>query len=234
MPNPPTAAAQLLADELEKDAQGKNHSVGHWGEVAKATLHKVDEEFSTGLGEAIKLALAAVGLAAVIIEKNERGEDTAALRSLYHIVTNKADGRPSPIPVAPNIQSALANAIKEKSSQGVPVVALENLLRKLSAGDDRLSDGITRRAGGAKPLASLFARVMYCVLYSHCSNSTDKKILETDATHLTGRLGGQLKNDRINLRKMRLHDVSIDRLFNHAEREWQKQGSLSLADYISN
>lgn len=233
MPNPPATTATLFEAELAQNGERTDLEASHWRAVSERTLHGVEGEFTEGLGEANKLALSALALSAVIIEKDAMDEDASELRELYRLITNKADGRPAAGSTTPEMIGAIKEVVRQRAAEGFPVTALQHALNKVAGNVKLQSAGIVRRGGGAKQLNDLFARVMYCVLYRKCVTAAEQHTLDKDASRITRRLPSQLKNDRGNLTRQRPSDITVDRLFEHAEREWARRKSLVLSDYIA-
>lgn len=234
MPKRPARAAQRLNNELMKNGERTDLAVDHWRLVTAATLVNVDDEFaSPDLGASSKLALSATALCAVIVEQNATGDDAIALRQLYMNVTHMADRRPAVHRATPEMLKDLDAIIEQKSSVGLPVAALE-YVRHFLVGEKPFQSDVRIRAGGAKPLNKLFARVMYVVLYTKCKDITQRRRLDAEARHITGLFPSQLSNDRSNLPKRSGEDRSLDHLFAYARSEWSRRRSLVLADYVSN
>lgn len=233
MPIPPARAAQSLNHELVKNGERTDLGVDHWRSVTAATLIDVDGEFaSADLGASSRLALAATALCAVIIEQNSTDDDAIALRQLYLNVVHEADGRPAAHPCNEEMQKDLDAIIEQKSKVGLPVAALDYIRHTVLAAKPLQSD-VRKRAGGAKPLNDLFARVMYVVLYTKCKDITQRRRLDAEASQITGLLPSQLSNDRSNLPKRSGEDRSLHRLFLYARSEWWRRRSLVLSDYVS-
>lgn len=234
MPIPPNRAAQRLNNELVKNGERVDLGVEHWRLVTAATLVDVGDEFALcDLGTSTKLSLAAVALCAVIVERNSTYDEAIALRQLYLNVTHMAERRPAVHRRSPEMLKKLDAIIEQKSLVGLPVAALE-YVRHFLLGEKPFQSDVRIRAGGAKPLNELFARVMYVVLYRQCKDITQRRRLDAEASQITGLLPSQLSNDRSNLPKLRISDRSLDNLFLYSRSEWLRRRSLTLSDYVSN
>ena len=233
MPTPPKELAKAIQRDVRRLQNFADAHPGYWKTRRDEILIDVEAEFSPNDGEANKLAIAGVALFAIIEETAAREEDVNNLIVLYHHIMNRAEGRPAEQAITLQMLNTLDQEITSLQVQGLPTSALNHARRRMEDKHRERFEGIIGRAGGAKPLNELFARVMYVVLYTQCKDITQRRRLDAEASQITGLLPSQLSNDRSNLPKRSGEDRSLHRLFLYARSEWLRRRSLVLSDYVS-
>lgn len=234
MPIPPKELAKTIQRDVRHFPDFADANPGYWKTRRDKILIDVEAEFSPNDGEANKLAIAGVALFAIIEETAAREEDVNSLVVLYHHIMNRAEGRPAKQAITFQMLNTLDQEITSLQVQGLPTSALNHARRRMEDKHRERFEGITGRAGGAKPFNELFARVMYVVLYTKCKDITQRRRLDAEARQITGLFPSQLSNDRSNLPKRSGEDRSLDNLFAHALSEWSHRRSLTLSDYVAN
>lgn len=234
MPTPPKELAGAIQRDVRRFQNFADAPPRYWKDRRNKILIEVESAFSPNNGEANKLAMAGSALFVIIEETAAREEDVDNLVVLYHHIINRADGRPAEQAITLQMLNALDQEIASLQAQGLPTSALNHARRRMDYKHRERFEGITGRAGGAKPLNDLFVRVMYVVLYRQCKDVGQRRRLEAEAHQITGLLPSQLRNDRANLPKLSDTDSSLNNLFSHAHREWSCRRSLTLSDYVSN
>lgn len=232
MPNPPKGLVRAIQRDAYRYKDYADAPSGYWRDRRDKTLHEVEAKFSKASGEAIKLAIASVALFVIIDELAARGGDTDDLKAVYMNVTNIADGRSASQPLTHEVLENFERVIANLQSERMPTSALEHALERMRDKSIARFDGIVRRGGNSKPINTVYACVVYCVLWDKVQGAKSHKALTSAAQQITGLLPAQLRQQRNNLVRLRPKDQSLDKMFASAVADWNAKRSHNLSDYM--